>query len=115
MYIGHLHFLICELLAHVLFCEFFFILYFTIFKKKEMNILYSLSNLVIYSLSTIVSEESIYSIQKKGKFKYMYFVMNLWDFFTYFWFEPFVGYTCRKYHLPLFDLLVHAINATANR
>lgn len=44
-----------------------------------MNILYSLSNLVIYSLSTIVSEESIYSIQKKGKFKYVYFVMSLWE------------------------------------
>ena len=67
MYIGHLHFLICELLAHALFYEFFFILYVSIF------------NLVIYSLSTIVSEESIYSIQKKGKFKYMYFVMNLWE------------------------------------
>lgn len=79
MYIGHLHFLICELLAHALFYEFFFILYVSIFKKKEMNILYSLSNLVIYSLSTIVSEESIYSIQKTGKFKYMYFVMNLWE------------------------------------
>lgn len=44
-----------------------------------MNILYSLSNLVIYSLSTIVAEESIYSIQKKGRFKYTYFVMNLWE------------------------------------
>lgn len=42
------------------------------------------------------------------------FVMNLWDFFIDFWFEPFVGYTYRKYHLPLFDLLIHAINVTAS-
>ena len=77
MYIDHLHFLICELLAQVLFCELFlFYLYFSVFKKKEINILYSICNLVIHSLSTIVGEESIYSIQKKGKFKYIYFVMS---------------------------------------
>lgn len=37
-------------------------------------------------------------------------VVNLWNFFIYFGFEPFVGYICRKYHLSCFGLLIHALN-----